>query len=238
MHPHEASAVGHESPMTTLSPVSAGGWSYPIDTQSDVQMYSPASTASYSGFHSPIEANTRAYALAGALQQQPGAAYPESSQRSTELTRGAPTQGQGQAPTAAPTPAFGFPETQQQVTPQPQRWAYPGHAHDFAQEALSMARAPIMDHPAAHAPHPPAASDETVNSGPQRDGRGRVPPLFGTQNMPAGGPRINIVAGPGATTGAPAAGDQRAQAGTRQVQHQGMSVSLGYALPFSDCGVS
>ena len=255
MRQHEPSPTGHDGAMSTLSPVSTGSWSYPIEAQSDVQMYSPASTASFSGFHSPIEANARAYALAGALQQQqqhqhqqPGTAYPESSQRSTELARGGPGagHGQGQGHAAGPTPAFQFPDSTQQMTPQQaaqqqQRWGYAGHAQELAQEALSMSRAPIMD-PSAHThAHAPSTSDDSVNSVPppaHRDGRPRVPSVFGTQNVPGGArvpmaPGAGVSSGTGAGAGAGAsAGDQRAQAGPRQIQHQGMPVSMSYPPPF------
>ncbi|EJC97751.1 uncharacterized protein FOMMEDRAFT_24209, partial [Fomitiporia mediterranea MF3/22] len=228
MPPHHDASTGthgHDSSVPSLSPVSASGWSYPLDAQSDLQMYSPTSSASYSGFHSPIDSNPRPYALAGALQQQQNqqqqqqsnAAYPESSQRSTELARGGHGHGHGQAPSPY------FPEAQQ-------RWGYaPGHAHaahDFAQDAaaaaaLSMSRGPIMDHPQVQAP---SASDDVSHS---NHGHARIPPAFATGNVPGDGGRVSMSAGPGPGPGA--AGDQRAQSATRQL-HQGVSLN-GRAFP-------
>ncbi|KAL5523105.1 hypothetical protein ACEPAF_1372 [Sanghuangporus sanghuang] len=233
LHPHGSStAGGQDNSAPTLSPVSTSGWSYPIEAQSDVQMYSPASTTSYSSFHSPVDTSTRVYALAGALQQQQqhqqhqqsNAGYPESSQRSTELTRGGvPSHdhggaGQGRAP------AQFFPEVAQQVTQQPhqhqqqQRWGYAGHAHahahthahthahEFSQEALSMSRAPIIDAQV----QPPSASDDSVP-------HDRIPPVFTAGNVP-GGARLSVASSPGA------AGDQRPQSGARQI-HQGVPLN-------------
>ena len=173
---HSTEMPQHEPSPISASSLSTGNWSYAMDiesqSQTEAQMYSPVSTSSYSGFHSPIEpsATSRVYALAGALQQQhhqPPTSFPESSQRST---------GSG---------AY-FNEAQQAA----QRWPYVASATDFAQE-MTMTRPSVVHDGRTQAQAPSTSPSLNLTStsvsvpvsasgdSPTRDQHARIPSLQG-----------------------------------------------------------
>ena len=175
---HSTEMAQHESSPISAGSVSTESWPYSMDiepqSQAEAQMYSPVSTSSYSGFHSPIEpsANTRVYALAGALQHQqqpqPQTSFPESSQRSTG------------------TGAY-FNEAQPQQAAQ--RWPYAATT-SFAPE-MTLTRAPVLHDGRTQAQAPSTSPSLNLTStsvsvpvsasgdSPTRDQHARIPSLQG-----------------------------------------------------------